>query len=102
MLLRGENGILTQAASSKKIQEDKSAEEEFKLAWTARMSKFYEDLAAGKIKETDFKDYFKGDALTAELGNNGRVFGVTYDSTNETFNLQYRSSRWKLLYCRCF
>jgi len=40
--LAGENGILGQAMNAKVKQEDEGAKEELQMAWSARMSKFYE------------------------------------------------------------
>lgn len=40
--LVGENGILGNAMNAKIRQEDAGAKEELQMAWSARMSKFYE------------------------------------------------------------
>ena len=43
--LVGDNGILSNVMTAKEKQEDQGAKEELQLAWSARMSKFYEALS---------------------------------------------------------
>lgn len=44
----GDNGILNQAKKANMQSQDASAKEMLEMAWSARMSKFYEDIASRK------------------------------------------------------
>ena len=44
--LAGDNGILNKAKDAKIKQEDEETREELQLAWSARMSKFYEAVSS--------------------------------------------------------
>lgn len=71
--LIGDNGILEQAKKAKVRHEDESAKEELQFAWSARMSRFYEDLAEGKVSFDKMKEYFleHKEELNEMLGGNG-------------------------------
>ena len=92
MQLFGENGILNNASKAKISHEDESAKEELQLAWSARMSKFYEDVSSGKAKTSDIYKYFTEDELNTMLGNNGKVHALTYDFDKNSFSINYISN----------
>jgi len=48
--LVGDNGILGNAMNAKIRQEDSGAKEELQMAWSARMSKFYEAVSKRRSK----------------------------------------------------
>lgn len=92
--LFGDNGILGNAMSAKTKQEDSSAKEEIQLAWSARMSKFYEDVSTGRANYVDMIRYFEAhtDELNTMLGNGGKITGLSYDPKTKEFNISYKSS----------
>ena len=65
----GDNGIINQAMKSKERTEYAAAKETLELAWSARMTKFYEDLASGKVSYDAMATYFTADALNELLGS---------------------------------
>ena len=48
--LAGDNGILNKEKDAKIKQEDEATREELQLAWSARMSKFYEAVSNRRNK----------------------------------------------------
>ena len=48
--LAGDNGILNKAKDAKIKQEDEATREELQLAWSARMSKYYEAVSNRRNK----------------------------------------------------
>ena len=92
MQLFGENGILNNASKAKISHEDESAKEELQLAWSARMSKFYEDVSSGKAKTSDIYKYFTEDELNTMLGNSGKIHALTYNANSSLFSISYVSS----------
>ena len=92
MQLFGENGILNNASKAKISYEDESAKEELQLAWSARMSKFYEDVSSGKAKTSDIYKYFTEDELNTMLGNSGKIHALTYNANSSLFSISYVSS----------
>jgi len=72
----GDNGVLAQAQNAKIRHEDESTKEQIELAWTARMSKFYEDLAEGKTTYDRIGEYFDQEQLNQMFGGNGQITGI--------------------------
>ncbi|MBR2289425.1 MAG: hypothetical protein IJ867_02120 [Clostridia bacterium] len=97
--LVGDNGILGNVMNAKIRQEDEGAKEELQLAWSARMSKFYEDVAAGKVSYDDIGLYFNKNELNQMLGSSGgKITRITYDEENKSFEIRYTSNRRYQLY----
>ena len=87
----GENGIINQAMKSKDRTEEAAAKEMIELAWSARMTKFYEDLSAGKVSYSDMEAYFTSDEAIADLNallGSGTIKG----------NIMTTGNGYKLLY----
>ena len=83
--LVGDNGVLNQAQQAKIKHEDEGAKEQLELAWSARMSKFYEDLAKGEVSYDRMVDYFNDlPGLNELLGSSGGR--LTYIELNEDRN----------------
>ncbi|MBR2290569.1 MAG: leucine-rich repeat protein [Clostridia bacterium] len=92
--LIGDNGILGNVMNAKIRQEDEGAKEQLQLAWSARMSKFYEDVAAGRASFADISSYFADykEELNRLLGTNGgQITRITYNEDG-TFDIRYTSS----------
>ena len=97
--IAGDNGILGQAMKAKIKQEDSGAKETLSLAWSARMSKFYEDVAAGIASFEDIDRYFSKEELNQMLGSSGgKINRITYNEENKSFEIRYTSNRRYQLY----
>lgn len=89
--LVGENGILGNVMNAKTRHEDEGAKEELQLAWSARMTKFYEDVAAGKATYADIDKYFSKTELNAMFRTGGgQITRINYNEDG-TFNIWYKS-----------
>ena len=89
--ITGENGIIAQAMGAKIKQEDEGAKEELHLAWSARMSKFYEDLSNGLTSYDNIGNYFSDKSELNEMLGGGEIKRITYNGDG-TFDIRYKSS----------
>ena len=88
--LFGDNGIISNAMKSKIQNENEAAKELLELAWSARLSKYYEDLALGK--RNTYESYFLKDDLNRELGKNGQISKITIREGN-SFEVIYKDEQ---------
>jgi len=92
--LVGDNGILGNAISAKVKQQEETAKEELQLAWSARMSKFYEAVAKGEqISITDF--FSKADALedlNSMMGSDSQIDKIDYILSDNVFYVRFKGS----------
>lgn len=90
--IMGDNGILTNAMRASEATKSANIENELSLAWTACMSKYYEDLSQGKATENQMYQYFMMDSLNSNLGNFGRVSKLWYNAITKKYSVIYTSN----------
>lgn len=76
-MLVGENGILAQGMKSSKNSRLASATEDLQFAWSARMTKYFEDIAKGK--NVNVEDYLTGNELNLLLKEKGNIKRMKLD-----------------------
>lgn len=91
MHLLGESGVLTNAMNAKIKHEDEGAKEKLRLAWSARMSKFMEDVSSGKATYNDVENYFSKEELNTMLGASGEITGIKYIQEQDTFRINFKT-----------
>lgn len=81
----GDNGIIRQAMLSKEKTENAATKEIIELAWSARLSKYYEDLALGNA--SSFASYMLDTAYwSEELESFGDFIGIEKVGDGSTYN----------------
>ena len=91
--LIGDNGILTQATKSKEKTDDNEVVDAVALAWNAKMTQYYEDLAKGQATASSKSQYVSKENLNELLGDVGRIENITYDETQGLYLATFMSNK---------
>lgn len=94
-ILFGDDGILSQSRNSSKKTKLASVAEDLQLAWSARLTKYYEDIAKGK--NVSIEDYLTIDELNVLLKQSGKIkemktngvgnYIITYEKDGEAYEV---------------
>jgi Tfp pilus assembly protein PilE len=80
--LIGENGVLTRAQNASDETKISSVQEEIELAWTGRVTAYYEGIANGS--KLTKESYFSEEEMSKELAE-GTISDYSYEEADTTF-----------------
>ena len=84
-------GIINVAQRAKIEHEQESIKETISFAWSASMSRYYEDVAKGIAKEEDKEKYFSRSILNSNIGtDDGNITDVVYNNVTKRFEVIYK------------